>query len=151
MKMSARKVPPRILIGALALTLAGHSLAAQGPRPHPADEANAIRTIVIKLQSAIRGDQRRTIATLILFPMEIIKAPLGLTRVPSVRVFMTVYPSVFTRKLRDAILRQNPDSIVVRNGTATFADGRVVIGYRCATTDPNSCATGVTQIRPYKN
>jgi hypothetical protein len=105
----------------------------------------------VKLQAAVRDDQRRAIATLILFPMEIIKAPLGLTRVPSVPVFMKVYPSVFTKKLRDAILQQNPDSIVVRNGTATVAEGRVVIGYRCATTDPGSCATGVTQIRPYKN
>ena len=144
-------VSARILAGLFAVALSGRALEAQTPRADSASAPKQIRAIVVQLQAAIRDDQPRKIAMLILFPMEIIKAPLGVTSVPSVPVFMKVYPSVFTKKLRDAILKQNPDSIVVRNGAATVADGKVIIGYRCATTDPRSCATGVTQIRPYKN
>ncbi len=109
-----------------------------------------IRAIVIQLQSAVRDDSRRKVATLVAFPLAIKKGPLGVTSVPSVAVFMKVYPSVFTSRLRDALLKQNPDSVVVRSGSATLAEGRIVIGRRCTTADPNSCMTGVTQVTPYK-
>lgn len=141
---------PRILVSLLAVALSGRS---SEPQARPSDQGHSpkeIRAIVIQLQAAVRNDERRTIATLIVFPLEIKKGPLGVTSVPSVTVFMKVYPSVFTKKLRDALLKQNPDSVVVRDGTATLADGRIVIGYRCATADSGSCTTGVTEVTPYR-
>ncbi len=123
MKSSTVRALAHVLVGVLAIALSSLALEAQAQLPDRAASQKEIRAIVVQLQAAIRNDQRRTIATLILFPMEIIKAPLGVTSVPSVAVFMKVYPSVFTEKLRDAILKQNPDFIVVRNGTATVASG----------------------------
>ena len=140
----------RILVSLTAVVLTVRS---SEPQARPSDQGRSpkeIRTIVIRLQAAVRNDERRTIATLIVFPLEIKKGPLGVTSVPSVTVFMKVYPSVFTKKLRDALLRQNPDSVVVRDGTATLAEGRIVIGYRCATADSRSCTTGVTEVTPYR-
>jgi hypothetical protein len=128
-------------------------LVQEGSSPRPVqsqDSRNAIRAVIVRLQEAVRTEDRRAAATQILFPLEIKKVPLGVTSVPSVKVFMVVYPQVFTKKLRDALMRQNPDSIVVVRGTATIADGRIVIGFRCESPESSSCRTGVTEVIPYR-
>jgi hypothetical protein len=140
----------RLVVCLVAITVNGRGLEPQPRLSGQQASPKTIRAIVRQLQAAVRSDERRTVATLVVFPLAIMKGPLGVTSVPSVAVFMKVYPSVFTARLRDALLKQNPDSVVVRDGTATLAGGRIVVGYRCATADPGSCSTGVTEVTPYK-
>ncbi len=139
----------RTLVCFIAVVFCARSAESQSGASAQADSPKAVRTIVTKLQAAVRNNEWRVVATLIVFPLEIKKPPLGVTSVPSVAVFMKVYPSVFTAKLREALMKQNPDSIVVRNGTATIAEGRIVIGFRCMSADSSSCSTGVLEVTPY--
>ena len=138
----------RFLVCLMAVAIAGRSSKTQMRPFDQGGSPKAIRAIVTRLQATVRNDERRTVATLVVFPLAIKKGQLGVTSVPSVAVFMKVYPSVFTKRLRDALLKQNPDSVVARDGTATLAEGRIVIGYRCATADSRSCMTGVTEVTP---
>lgn len=124
----------------------------QGRPPAGSDlSAGEARSLFARLQTAIRENDRRTVATLILFPLAVDKGRFGMTDVPSVPVFMKTYPVVVTSVLRDAIRKQSPDSIHVDAGVATVAAGRVVIGVRCDSKEASSCHRGETIIRPYKN
>lgn len=144
-------IPVRILVSFTALALGGRATVKPVRASRQGSSPNEIRAMVVRLQGAVRNNERRTVASLILFPLEIRKdPPLGVTSVPSVTVFMTVYPSVFTKRLREALLKQDPDSVVVRSGRATFAGGRIVIGYRCSSADRGSCTTGVTEVTPFR-
>jgi hypothetical protein len=136
------------------------NLVAQTRPPAPADSiASEVRTIVLRMQAAVRENDRRALATLIEFPLGLVKGKLGaapgpwdgVTSVPSVAVFMKTYPVVMTATLRDAILRQNPDSIQIDGGVATVAAGHVVIGVRCESANRTSCHRGITIVRQYKN
>ena len=82
MKSSTLRALAHVLVGVLAIALSSLALEAQAQLPDRAASQKEIRAIVVLLQAAIRNDQRRTIATLILFPMEIIKAPLGVHKRP---------------------------------------------------------------------
>jgi hypothetical protein len=139
--------------GALALwmlVLASVNLAAQGQSRVVADSAaREVRNVLIRLQVAIRNDDWRTVATLIQFPLGVDKGRRGVTSVPSVAVFMKTYPIVFTRNLRDAILKESPESLRIENGRASAVNGRLVIGIRCDSTSHRSCHRGVTVVQPY--
>jgi hypothetical protein len=139
----------RLLVFLMAFAVAGRSSKTQVRPSDQGGSPKAIRAIVTQLQVAVRNDERRTVATLVMFPLAIKNGQLGVTSVSSVAVFMKVYPSVFTKRLRDALLKENPDSVIVGGGTVTLAEGRIVIGYRCATADSSSCRTGVTEVTPY--
>jgi hypothetical protein len=89
------------------------------PAPTAASIASPreLRDVVARLKAAVENDDRRTVASLILFPLAVIKGKSnGSTFVPSVRVFMLNYKTVFNKKVQDALLAQNPDSLRIESG-----------------------------------
>lgn len=120
------------------------------PQVAPPLTIAAARDVLVKLQAAIDAHETRTVATLVRFPLIVTKGPRGSTTVPSVRVFMQMHATVFTQRVRKAILAQNPDSLVVRDGAALIGNGIVLIGMRCESSAPSSCAAGVTAVNPYR-
>ena len=123
----------------------------QLPQPDRIPARATARKILVQLQSAIARDDRREVASLVAFPLTIIKGRiLGSTYVGSVKVFMTTYQTAFSKRVREAVMAQNPDSLVLRNGMFVVGAGDLAIGVRCATDDVRSCQTGVVEVRPYK-
>jgi hypothetical protein len=106
-----------------------------------------LRDVVGRLKAAVENDDPRKVATLVVFPLAVIKGKSnGSTFVPSVRVFIVNYKTVFNKKIRDALLAQNPDSLKIESGVARVGRGELTIGTRCSSATASSCVTGVTSI-----
>ena len=112
---------------------------------------SAARELLIRLKAAVQSDNRRTVASLVLFPLAVVKGRAnGSTYVPSVSVFMRVYPMIFNTRIRSALLSQNPDSLLVRDGVALVGKGELSIGTRCQSADPKSCDSGVRSVNLFQ-
>ena len=138
----------------LSMILAS-SAKAQLLKPEPAavsvTSSREFRDVVSRLKVAVENDDRREVATLVVFPLAVIKGKSnGSTYVPSVRVFMVNYKTVFNKKIRDALLAQNPDSLKIESGVARVGRGELTIGTRCSSTTASSCVTGVTSINYFE-
>ena len=119
------------------------------PAPTAASTASAreLRDVVTRLKAAVANDDRRKVATLVLFPLAVVKGKSnGSTFVPSVRVFMVNYKIIFSKQIRNALLAQNPDSLRIESGVGQVGRGELTIGTRCSSAAATSCATGVTAV-----
>jgi ribonucleotide monophosphatase NagD (HAD superfamily) len=139
-----------VFLAALFSFVATASSVPQVPPAARIPTQKATRDILIRLKSAVAAGDRRTVGTLTVFPLTIMKGRLGVTYVGSARVLMTTYNSAFSKRVRDAVLAQNPDSIALRNGRFVIGQGELAIGVRCESDDPRSCQTGVIAVMPYK-
>lgn len=105
------------------------------------------RSVLLQVQTAIqKGDDRR-LAAMILFPLGVQKGKLAPTFVPSVQVFLRTHVLVFTKRIRAAILAQNPDVLALRGNVVPIGGGVAVIGKRCDPVDRPPCSTGVMMVR----
>jgi hypothetical protein len=115
------------------------------PVRHSPTVADA-RGILVQLQNAIRANDHRRIAALIQFPLGVRKGKLAPTYVPSVKVFMRTHALVFTRRVSNAILAEDPASLALRDGLVRIGGGAAAIGLRCESVERATCRAGVVWV-----
>lgn len=154
--MSAAARSTRSLaLGTLALAFAGLASAAQ-PKTSAADgiaDANA-QAFLTSLQTAVRSDDRRRVAKLVHYPLRVNRATAASAggaaptprNVENAAAFVQGYGTIFTPKVREAVLRQDPAKLFRNAQGAMIGNGEVWFAGVCRTPGCAHPVLGITAV-----
>jgi hypothetical protein len=88
------------------------------------------RAFLARLQVAVRADDRRAVVRLIDFPLRV-NFQAGARSYGDVRSVEREFERIFTPRVRQAILNQQPDQLFVRDQGAVIGNGEVRFDFAC--------------------
>jgi hypothetical protein len=103
------------------------------------------RNAFAKLKLAMLLDDRAAVAAMGIYPLVVIKGVSGRVNVPSAARLVQWYDLVITKRVRDAVAKQNTDSLRLIGQALGTRDGELVIGTRCDD-GRKKCAVGIVAI-----
>ncbi len=153
--MTTAHATPSLALGAMALAFAWLATAAQ-PKATAADgiaddDAQAFLT---SLQTAVRSDDRRRVAKLVHYPLRVNRATAASVgsaaptprNVENAAAFVQGYGTIFTPKVREAVLRQDPAKLFRNAQGAMIGNGEVWFAGVCRTPGCAHPVLGVTAV-----
>ena len=99
-------------------------------------------TFLSRLQSAVRANDRRSIVAMIDFPLRVNFAS-GARSYRDARSIQRDFDRIFTPKVRNAVLRQRPDRLFVRDQGGMVGDGELWFRETC----PNAACSPQGPVR----
>jgi hypothetical protein len=122
--------------------------ASAGRSPADAADHSAYAAFVTRLQSAVRANDRSAVIKLIGFPLRVNSS--GRSRFyPNARSVERDFDRIFTPRVRQSILAQQPDQLFIRDQGAMIGDGEVWFDHTCL--DSGCTALGpvrITSVNP---
>lgn len=153
--MNAARATASLALGAMALAFTCLAVAAQ-PNATAADgiaDADA-QAFLTSLQTAVRSDDRRRIAKLVHYPLRVNRAAAGSAgsaapvprNVANAAAFVQGYGTIFTPKVREAVLRQDPAKLFRNAQGAMIGNGEVWFAGVCRTPGCAHPVLGITAV-----
>ena len=142
------------MLGALGLAFAWLATAAQ-----PTAAADGIadadaQAFLTSLQTAVRSDDRRRVAKLVHYPLRVNRAAAASAgsaappprNVANAAAFVQGYGTIFTPKVREAVLRQDPAKLFRNAQGAMIGNGEVWFAGVCRTPGCTHPVLGITAV-----